>query len=62
MDDYLDIKDAKWVLLLGTDEKDSITCTIDGTTMQVPLSEGNRHYNEIMRQVADGKLTIADAD
>ena len=62
MDDYLDIKDAKWVLVLGTDEKDSITCTIDGTTMQVPLVKGNRHYNEIMRQVADGKLTIADAD
>ena len=62
MDDYLDIKDAKWVLVLGTDEKDSITCKIDGTVVQVPLVEGNRHYNEIMRQVANGELTIADAD
>jgi len=62
MDDYMDIKDAKWVLALDTDEKDSITCKVDGTVMQVPLAEGNRHYDEIMRQVADGKLTIADAD
>ena len=62
MDDYLDIKDAKWILVLGTDEKDSITCKIDGTVMQVPLAKGNQHYDEIMRQVADGVLTIADAD
>ena len=62
MDDYLDIKDAKWVLVLGTDEKDSITCTIDGATMQVPLVKGNIHYDEIMRQVDAGKLTIADAE
>lgn len=62
MDDYLDIKDAKWVLVLGTDEKDSITCTIDGTTVQVPLVKGNRHYDEIMRQVDAGELTIADAE
>ncbi len=62
MDDYMDIKDAKWVLALDTDEKDSITCKVDGTVMQVPLVEGNRHYDEIMRQVSDDKLTIADAD
>jgi len=31
-------------------------------TMNVPLAPGNRHYDEIMRQVADGTLTIADAD
>lgn len=34
----------------------------DGESMSVPSSEGNRHYDEIMRQVAAGKLTIADAD
>jgi hypothetical protein len=62
MNAYMDIKDAKWVLLFGTDEKDSITCKVDGIAMGVPLVEGNRHYDEIMRQVADGKLTIADAD
>ena len=39
-----------------------ITCTIDGQTMGIPLDPANRHYDEIMRQVAAGDLTIADAD
>lgn len=39
-----------------------IRATIDGTEMEVPLYAGNRHYDEIMRQVNDGTLTIADAD
>jgi len=40
----------------------SIQATIDGTEMSVPLDTANRHYAEIMRQVAAGDLTIADAD
>jgi hypothetical protein len=40
----------------------SITATIDGTEMSVPLDPANRHYAEIMRQVEAGTLTIADAD
>ena len=40
----------------------SINATIDGVEMSVPLSEGNRHYDEIMRQVDAGTITIADAD
>jgi hypothetical protein len=28
----------------------------------VPLNPGNRHYDEIMRQVDEGQLTIAEAD
>ena len=28
----------------------------------VPIAEGNRHYDEIMRQVEAGTLTIAEAD
>ena len=39
-----------------------IETTIDGVEMTVPISEGNRHYDEIMRQVAAGELTIADAE
>lgn len=35
---------------------------IDGNTMYVPVKVGNRHYDEIMRQVDAGTLTIADAD
>jgi len=40
----------------------SIIVVIDGITMNVPLVEGNRHYDEIMRQVEEGTLTIADAE
>ena len=43
-------------------ENVSIEATIDGVFMSVPLSPGNRHYDEIMRQVAAGTLTIQDAD
>ena len=39
-----------------------IRIVVDGVTMHVPLEVGNRHYDEIMRQVAAGTLTIADAD
>ena len=39
-----------------------IQATIDGEELIVPLAPGNRHYDEIMRQVAAGTLTIADAD
>lgn len=39
-----------------------IRATIDGVDYGIPLSEGNRHYDEIMRQVEAGTLTIAEAD
>jgi len=39
-----------------------IRATIDGTEMFVPIDPANRHYAEILRQVAAGTLTIADAD
>jgi hypothetical protein len=41
---------------------DSITATIDGTTMSVPLDPANRHYAEILRQVEAGTLTIEEAN
>jgi len=42
--------------------QDGIRIVVDGITMDVPLETGNRHYDEIMKQVAAGDLTIADAD
>ena len=39
-----------------------IEAVIDGATMDVPLEPANRHFAEIMRQVAAGDLTIAEAD
>ena len=39
-----------------------IKATIDGVPTYVPLIAGNTDYDEIMRQVAAGDLTIQDAD
>ncbi len=54
------IENAKYEEHLG--ENCGIEVTIDGEICHVPLEVGNRHYAEIMRQVAAGTLTIADAD
>ena len=35
---------------------------VDGKTSFVSYGAGNRHYDEIMRQVNAGTLTIQDAD
>ena len=40
----------------------SVTATIDGVVLSVPLDLENIHYAEIMRQVEAGDLTIADAE
>ena len=40
-----------------------IEFVVDGVTMHVTVGiTGNRHYDEIQRQVAAGTLTIQDAD
>ena len=44
------------------DNQCGVKATIDGVEMSVPLAPNNRHYAEILKQVADGTLTIADAD
>ena len=47
------------------DTNDTIQCVnaeIDGVLVSIPMDEGNRHYAEILRQVAAGELTIADAE
>ena len=43
-------------------ENCAIIATIDGREFGVPLDPANRHYKEILRQVEEGTLTIADAD
>ena len=53
---------AKYIADVTTNENTAIKATIDGVTMSVPLDPANRHYDEIMRQVAAGDLTILDAD
>ena len=39
----------------------SVAATIDEVAMEVPLDLANRHYTEILKQVADGDITIAEA-
>jgi len=56
------ITSAQYVTGSLSDTISGIRATIDGTEMSVPLDPANRHYAEIMRQVAAGTLTIQDAD
>ena len=58
----MEIKNAKYMKSLVDQEQIGISTTIGGTDVTVPLDPDNRHYAEIMRQVAAGELTIADAD
>ncbi len=53
---------ATYVVDEETNENTGIQVTLDGDVIGVPVSVGNRHYAEIMRQVEAGELTIADAD
>ena len=40
-----------------------IACTVDGVpNVSVPMDEENTHYNEILRQVREDGLTVADAE
>jgi hypothetical protein len=50
------ITSAKYVNYMG--QNASISATIDGQEWSVPLTPGNRHYDEIMRQVDAGDLVI----
>ena len=60
MNGNMTISFAKY--LQNNDVNTAVIATINGETMTVPLDPGNRHYDEIQRQVAAGDLTIADAD
>jgi hypothetical protein len=56
----MNISSAKYYATDGQNQ--SIKATIDGVVWSVPLDPANRFYAEIMKQVAAGDLTIADAD
>lgn len=60
MNNEMNITAAQYVAWDGVN--DSIAATINGVEISVPIAPGNRHYDEIMKQVAAGDLTIADAD
>ena len=54
----MNITSAQWV----NADQDTVKAVIDGDTLFVAAQADNRHYDEIMRQVEAGDLTIADAD
>ena len=56
------ITNAKYIKDTVTNQNSAVSATIDGVEMSVPLDPANRHYAEILKQVADGDITIAEAD
>lgn len=58
--DNMNITSAKY--LADDTGNIAIIATINSVEWGVPLSAGNRHYAEILRQVEAGTLTIQDAD
>jgi len=54
----MNITSAKYV----DSDNYAINIVIDGRTFSVPPYVDNTHYAEILRQVADGTITIEDAD
>lgn len=62
MEGIMNITSAKYEKEAISGEVDVIVAVIDGVKLSVPISEGNRHYDEIKRQVDAGTLTIEAAD
>ena len=58
----MEIKNAKYMKDRIEKKNIAITATIDGEDMTVPLDPNNRHYREVLKQVEEGTLTIADSD
>jgi len=56
------ITKAKYKKDLFSETNSSIEATVNEEILQIPLDTGNRHYAEILKQVADGIITIAEAD
>jgi len=55
------ITNAKY-LKDNTDENVTVRITLNGSLTDIPMDPDNRHYAEILKQVAAGTLTIAAAD
>jgi hypothetical protein len=60
--DNMTITNAKYNTSRTTNKNCSINCVANGEHVSVPLAVGNRHYDEILKQLDAGTLTIAAAD
>ena len=56
------ITNAKYIKDTVTNQNSAVSATIDGQSYNIPIDTANRHYAEILKQVADGDITIAEAD
>ena len=54
----MNITDAKY----GNAEKTCVVAVINGAKVSVPTDPANSHYEEMLKQVNDGTITIAEAD
>ena len=55
-----EFKDAKYVVTI--DGTKQIVVKINGVESWVMMDTSNTHYQQILKQVAEGTLTIEDAD
>ena len=62
MQDKMNITSAQYIQTMLDDSPSSIKTTIDDRELFVSIDPANSHYQEIMRQVEAGELTIAPAD
>ena len=63
MDEPMNITSAKYVINAVTGQNGCIEILVNGQKTWVPLNAvGNKEYDEIMRQVEAGTLTIQDPD
>jgi len=62
MENILNITQAQYQKHPITEENSEIVATINGVRTIVPFDYDNTTYAEIMRQVNEGTLTIADAE
>tara|TARA_R110001592_G_C12711660_1_gene707902 strand:+ start:402 stop:578 length:177 start_codon:yes stop_codon:yes gene_type:complete len=53
---------VKWDYDEQTKKNVNVIVVMDGVEKTVPMDKDNTHYAEILKQVADGDLTIAAAD
>ena len=58
----MEISEAQYVRNIDDSDNESIKATIDGKVWFVPLDPANTDYQEIMKQVQEGTLTIQDAE
>ena len=58
----MNITSAQYVINPDTNENVSINIEVDGHFACAPIVVGNRYYDEIMRLVEAGELTIQDAE